>query len=169
MQPSLVACSASTDPFPANPQVPCQSGRANGRTNGSCSSSRGGRGNTLRGPRPKHGSRGEETDDGQSRRQRASRVRLPAAASAPTILSADVFVTPAAGVRRGHRVEYVGQRYQLADLEIRRADLVQSVNKKPRPRRVSTVPQNLVRTFGTSGPLSTSSKGVSSKTVAVRP
>ena len=29
--------------------------------------------------------------------------------SAPTILSVDAFVTPAAGVRRGHRVEYVGQ------------------------------------------------------------
>lgn len=27
----------------------------------------------------------------------------------PTILSVDAFVTPAAGVRRGHRVEYVGQ------------------------------------------------------------
>jgi glycerol-1-phosphate dehydrogenase [NAD(P)+] len=29
--------------------------------------------------------------------------------SAPTILSVDAFVTPAAGIRRGHRVEYVGQ------------------------------------------------------------
>lgn len=29
--------------------------------------------------------------------------------TAPTILSVDAFVTPAAGVRRGHRVEYVGQ------------------------------------------------------------
>jgi glycerol-1-phosphate dehydrogenase [NAD(P)+] len=29
--------------------------------------------------------------------------------SVPTILSVDAFVTPAAGVRRGHRVEYVGQ------------------------------------------------------------
>lgn len=28
--------------------------------------------------------------------------------SAPTILSVDAFVTPAAGIRRGHRVEYVG-------------------------------------------------------------
>jgi glycerol-1-phosphate dehydrogenase [NAD(P)+] len=27
----------------------------------------------------------------------------------PTILSVDAFVTPAAGIRRGHRVEYVGQ------------------------------------------------------------
>lgn len=29
--------------------------------------------------------------------------------TAPTILSVDAFVTPAAGIRRGHRVEYVGQ------------------------------------------------------------
>jgi len=29
--------------------------------------------------------------------------------STPTILSVDAFVTPAAGIRRGHRVEYVGQ------------------------------------------------------------
>jgi glycerol-1-phosphate dehydrogenase [NAD(P)+] len=29
--------------------------------------------------------------------------------SVPTILSVDAFVTPAAGIRRGHRVEYVGQ------------------------------------------------------------
>lgn len=29
--------------------------------------------------------------------------------SAPSILSVDAFVTPAAGIRRGHRVEYVGQ------------------------------------------------------------
>ena len=29
--------------------------------------------------------------------------------SAPTILSVDAFVTPAAGIRRGHRVEYVGE------------------------------------------------------------
>ena len=32
-----------------------------------------------------------------------------AAGVAPTILSVDAFVTPAAGIRRGHRVEYVGQ------------------------------------------------------------
>ncbi len=29
--------------------------------------------------------------------------------SAPSILSVDAFVTPAAGIRRGHRVEYIGQ------------------------------------------------------------
>ena len=31
--------------------------------------------------------------------------------TAPTILSVDAFVTPAAGIRRGHRVEYVGQEW----------------------------------------------------------
>lgn len=30
-------------------------------------------------------------------------------ASAPTILSVDAFVTPAAGIGRSHRVDYVGQ------------------------------------------------------------
>ena len=34
------------------------------------------------------------------------RLRL---VTAPTILSVDAFVMPAAGIRRGHRVEYVGQ------------------------------------------------------------